>query len=143
MKCIWILQTKHLFSYLKYWHLFDGKYSKWHWTRSCNRKTVEYIFSNQHSVRILKVHIPFHISMTHSIGAWPVSWAYGLFHWSMAHFMCAWPVSKVQELFKGAYTVSLHFINMSLVLVVSAVSFPQNLHYFDVTRSHNCHRNYQ
>ena len=70
VKCIWTLQPKYC--YLKYRHLFDlfdGKHSKWN---SRNRKAIEYIFSNQLSVRILKVHIPFHISMTHSIDAWPV-----------------------------------------------------------------------
>ena len=130
-------------SYLKYLHLFDGKHSKWHRKHSCNRKTVEFIFSNQLSVHILKVHIPFHISMTLSICAWLVSWVCGLFHVCMAHFKCARAAHRCTTRSK----VNAQFLNMSstchVMLVVSAVSFPRNLHYFDVTSSHNFRRNFQ
>ena len=74
---------------------------------------VEYIFSNQLSVRILKVHIPFHTSMTHSQstfsshfkGTHSVSHQYDTFHRCMACFIGLWPVSNVQELFIDAQLV--------------------------------------
>ena len=69
-------------------------HSKWHQKRSCDRKTVEYTFSNQLSVRILKVNILFHFSMAHSIGEWPVSWVYGPFHVCMARFKSARAVHR-------------------------------------------------
>ena len=76
----------------------------------------------------------------------PIPSVHGLFHRSMACFMCVWPVSNVQRCTTRS-TVHAQFLNTSstchVALVVGAVSFPRNLHCFDVTSSHNFRRNFQ
>ena len=73
----------------------------------------------------------------------PVSCVYGPFHVCMARFKCARAVQRCTIRSK----VHAQFLNTSstcyVTLVVSAVTFPRNLHYFDVTSSHNFRRNFQ
>ena len=75
--------------------------------------------------------------MTCFIGLWPVSYM------CMARFKCARAVHRCTTRSK----VHAQVLNTSsachVTLVVGAVSFPRNLHYFDVTSSHNFRRNFQ